>query len=299
VILSPSPPLSIGINAYVLSRLLRAKYIYNVQELYPDIAVNLGIVKNRRIIAWLSSIEHFIYDHAAAITTITNSIQNKVQLRVRDASRVHMIPNYVATDDVVHVARDNEFSRQYKITDHFVVTYAGNLGMPQNLWMLVDAAILLKDTEKVTFLIIGDGSEKEGLREAVKREKLSNIHIIDYQPMSIMPCIYASSDVFYVGQMPHAHSDGIPSKIYRIFGNKKPVLAVTPAESDLADCVRRACGGVVVSKNEARTFADAVLSLKGAPSEVQAYGMNGFSFVQQYSRSSVSRKYDELIRSIC
>jgi len=269
VILSPSPPLSIGINAYVLSRLRRAVYIYNVQELYPDIAVNLGMVKNKRFIAALSRIERFIYDHAAAVTAITPSIRDKVCGRIKESSRVHLIPNYVADSDVAEADRDNAFARQHGITGCFVVTYAGNLGVPQNLQMLLDAAILLRDVEKVVFLIIGDGSEKERLRAAAERERLANMRIIDYQPISVMPCIYAASDLFYVGQMPDAHSDGIPSKIYRIFGNKKPVLAVTPAESDLAGCVKQARGGVVVSTNDPQDVVNAVLALKDAPSEVR------------------------------
>jgi colanic acid biosynthesis glycosyl transferase WcaI len=298
VILSPSPPLSIGINAYVLSRLLGAKYIYNVQELYPDIAVNLGVVRNRRLISWLSAIERFIYNHAAAVTTITDSIQEKVRQRIRDAGRVRMIPNYVADEDTVVMARDNPFARQYALLERFVVTYAGNLGLPQNLWLMFEAAVLLRDVPGIAFMIIGEGTAKAGLRAAVERERLTNIHVVDYQPIAAMPGIYAASDVFFVGQMPDAHTDGIPSKIYRIFGNRKPVLAVTPTESDLAQCVRTAGGGVVVSENTARALADAVLSLRASPSQCQAHGQNGYTYAQQFSRGNVSRLYDDLIREL-
>jgi len=299
VILTPSPPLSMGINAYILARLLRTKYIYNVQELYPDIAVNLGIVKSRRLIACLSTVERFIYNHAAAVTTITDSIQEKVKSRIRDNSLVYMIPNFVDEANVVSVERDNDFSRRYNIRSQFVVTYAGNLGAPQNLWMMVHAAILLRKIDEIVFLIIGDGTEKTELINTIRHEKLSNILVIDYQPMAMMPYIYAASDVFFVGQIPSAHSDGIPSKIYRIFGNKKPILAVTTSDSDLAKCVKSASGGVVVSDNSPNTFAEAILSLKESPKAVHDYGLNGYRYVQEFSKNNISRKYEQLIVSIC
>ena len=295
VILAPSPPLSIGINAWLLARLRGSRYIYNVQELYPDIAVNLGVVRRRWVIAWLSRIERFIYNHAAAVTTITDSIQNKVRQRIKDPDRVHMIPNFVAEEDVAGVERDNSFSRQYRIADHFVITYAGNLGLPQNLWLLIEAAKLLREEPKITFMLIGDGTEKERLRAAVKRDELANVHVVDYQPINVMPCIYAASDLFFVGQMPDAHTDGIPSKVYRIFGNRKPVLAVTPAESDLARCVQVAQGGVVVSEDSPRALADAILALRASPERCLAHGERGYAYAQQFSRSNVGGRYDALI----
>jgi colanic acid biosynthesis glycosyl transferase WcaI len=299
VILAPSPPLSIGLNAYVLAGLLRAKYIYNVQELYPDIAVNLGIIKNKRLITWLSSVERFIYNHAASVTTITDSIQAKVVARSKDKSLVRMIPNFVDFSEIIEIPRNNMFSQSHQIKDHFVVTYAGNLGVPQNLWLLVEVASQLKDVPKITFLIIGDGTEKEGLAKAILEKKLTNIHVIDYQPMSMMPSIYAASDVFYVGQIADAHSDGIPSKIYRIFGNKKPILAVTTDGSDLANCIRSAEAGVVVSDNRPKSVAAAVLSLKDSPVIINEYGLKGFTFSQNYTREKVCHEYDSLIRSVC
>lgn len=299
IILVPSPPLSMGLNAYALGRLLGAKYIYNVQELYPDIAINLGVVRNRCFIRALSAVERFIYNHAVAVTTITDSIDAKVRQRCRQPLAVHMVPNFVDLDEIADVERDNAFSRMYHIADCFVVTYAGNLGVPQNLMLLVEAAVLLRDRKNIAFMIVGDGSEKNRLRAAVQDNGLSNIHVVDYQPISMMPSIYAASDIFYVGQQPEAHTDGIPSKIYRIFGNKKPILAVTAGDSDLANCVRQANGGVVVTNNDPQALAAAVVALCEAPEKAEKYGSDGYAYVRKFSRTSVSQSYDQLIRACC
>lgn len=300
VLLVPSPPLSIGINAYVIACLTRSEYIYNVQELYPDIAVNLAVIKNKRLIRVLSAIERFIYNRAAAVTSITESIQKKVAARIKDPNKAWLIPNFVNFSDVVDAPRINTFSKHYQIEDHFVVTYAGNLGIPQNLSILVEAGKLLQKQAGVSFLIIGDGTEKADLKQRVKCDNLTNVHVIDYQSYSMMPLIYAATDVFYVGQSLSAYSDGIPSKIYRIMANKKPILAVTTPDSDLANCLKMSGGGVVVSSNDPMDLANTILDLKAGKIDLHKQGITAAEYVTQaFERGSVSRQYDRLIQSIC
>jgi colanic acid biosynthesis glycosyl transferase WcaI len=300
VILVPSPPLSIGINACVIAWLTRSRYIYNVQELYPDIAVNLGVIKHKGLIRLLAAVERFIYNRSAAVTAITESIQNKVVARIRDPQKARLIPNYVDFADVVEAPRINAFSQQYQIEKQFVVTYAGNLGIPQNLAILVEAGKLLSGQDGISILIIGDGTEKGDLRQRVNRDAITNVQVIDYQSYSMMPLIYAATDVFYVGQNLDAHSDGIPSKSYRIMANKKPIVAVTTPDSDLAQCLRTSGGGVVVASNDPADLATAILAMKASGIDLKKQGKKAFEYVTQaFERSHVSRQYDQLIQSIC
>lgn len=299
VVIAPSPPLSIGLNAYAIARIIRAPYIYNVQELYPDIAINLGVIKNKFLIHLLAGMEKFIYNQAGAVTTITQSIYQKVVSRIRDASKVHLIPNYVDFSHVESRNRINDFSVQYHIENNFVVTYAGNMGIPQNLWILVEAAKLLKNEHDISILFIGDGSEKAKLNKVVERDQLVNVRVIDYQPYDRMPSIYAASDLFYVGQSLEAHSDGIPSKIYRIMANNKPILAVTQPDSDLALSLNAAGAGTVISSNDPAELAKVILDLKSRPEHLRCQGMKAHEFVaKSFERSLVSRQYDQLIRSL-
>jgi colanic acid biosynthesis glycosyl transferase WcaI len=300
VILVPSPPLSIGINAYLIARLTGSKYIYNVQELYPDIAVNLGVIKHKGLIRWLSSVESFIYNRAAAVTSITESIQNKVAARMKDPKKAWLIPNFVDFSDITEAPRVNTFSQHYQIERRFVVTYAGNLGMPQNVSILVEAGKLLQAEKGIAILIIGDGTEKEALKRCVEREKMTNVYVIDYQSYSMMPFIYATTDVFYVGQTLDAHSDGIPSKTYRIMANKKPILAVTTPTSDLARCLHDSGAGKVVASENPLDLADAILEMKALGQELQQYEQRAHQYVvESFERKTVSLQYDQLIRTVC
>lgn len=299
VILVPSPPLSIGINACLIAWLTRSAYIYNVQELYPDIAVNLGVVRQKGAIRFLSAVERFIYNHAAAVTSITESIHAKVQERVRDRSKAWLIPNFVDLSDVVPAPRANAFSLQHRIERDFVVTYAGNLGVPQNLSVLVSAAERLRGEAGLTILIVGDGTEKEALRQQAQRAGLDNVRVVDYQPLSVMPDIYASSDVFFVGQTLGAHTDGIPSKIYRIMANGKPVLAVTPPSSDLAACLEASGAGTVITSGGADELAQAVRRLRANPELLGQQGRRARDYVMRaFTREAVSRQYDERVRAV-
>ena len=112
VVIAPSPPLTIGLNAWLIAAVRKAKYIYNVQEIYPDIAINLGIMKNRLSIRFFSWLERFIYRKAACVTSITPGMCEKISRRT-DPKKVRLVPNFVDLSDVPVVSRDNDFSREY------------------------------------------------------------------------------------------------------------------------------------------------------------------------------------------
>ena len=292
VIIAPSPPLTIGLNAWAIAWMRGAGYIYNVQEIYPDIAVNLGIMKNKWIIRFFKWIEKFIYRKASGITSITPAMCAKISERT-DKAKVRLIPNFVDLSDVMEVNRDNDFAKAHGLLDKFVMTYAGNMGVPQKLGVMVELA---RRIPELTVLFVGGGGDAVRLKESV--EGLSNVVFVDYQPISIMPQIYAASDIFYVGQDPQACSDGIPSKIYRILGYKKPLVVMTRSDSDLAEFVRESKSGLILSE-DIEAAGKAVKRLMDIPSELKIFGESGYSYVKTaFARSVVSGKYDDFCRDL-
>lgn len=288
VIIAPSPPLTIGLSAWAIALLRRAKYIYNVQEIYPDIAVNLGMMKNPRIINFFKAMERFIYKKSNAVTSITPAMCDKIKERVAP-EKVYHIPNFVDLSDVKIVKRDNEFAQTYDLQNRFVVTYAGNMGVPQNLGVLIELA---KELPDLTVLFVGDGGDAARLRQIAKG--VPNVRFVPYQPLSRMPEIYACSDLFYVGQDPKACSDGIPSKIYRILGYKKPLLVLTAPNSDLAQFVATAKSGILL--NEEMTQATQQLrSLMNHPETLKAMGEEGYHYVSSvFARPIIGQQYETL-----
>ena len=292
VVIAPSPPLTIGLNAWAISVFRRAKYIYNVQEIYPDIAINLGIMKNSLSIRFFSWLERFTYRKAACVTSITPGMCAKIASRT-DPAKVSLVPNFVDLSDVSVVGRDNDFSREHGLLGKFVLAYAGNMGVPQKLGVMVELA---RKIPELIVLFVGGGGDAARLRE--QAEGLENVKFVDYQPICRMPEIYAASDLFYVGQDPQACSDGIPSKIYRILGYRKPLLVMTRPDSDLAKFVQDSGGGVQISEDIA-SAVPVVRSLMKDVAKLKSLGESGRFYVERsFSRVAISNQYDSICREV-
>jgi len=292
VVIAPSPPLTIGINAWAIAVVRGARYVYNVQEIYPDIAVNLGMMRNRRVIGFFSWLERFTYRKAAVVTSITRAMCAKIAQRT-DPGKVRLVPNFVDLTDVVEAPRENAFAREQGLGGRFVMTYAGNMGVPQKLGVMVELA---RRIPELTVLLIGGGGDAVRLRE--QAAGLGNVRFVDYQPISRMPEIYAASDLFYVGQDPKACADGIPSKIYRILGYRKPLLVMTSPDSDLAAFVRESGSGLLIGEDYGKG-AEAVRALMRDSARLSAFGESGYRFVREsFARSVVSGQYDAICREL-
>lgn len=296
VILAPSPPLTIGINAWILGACFKAPFIYNIQEIYPDVAVNLGVLKNRLLINFFRILEKFVYAKADVLTVISEGMASRVCARVVSREKVRMIPNFVDTEDFHPLPKKNDFSVFHRLQDKFVVSYAGNMGKPQRLEILLAAADLLRNEAGIHFLMMGDGSERASLIELAERLQLMNITFLSYQPYSLMAKAYASADVSFVSQAAGTSNDGIPSKVYRIMACARPVIACTDEESDLARLVIKTNGGAVVPPSNAKALADTILTAFQQYDSWVAKGLDSrSSILQEYSRSAVTEKYHALV----
>lgn len=296
LILCPSPPPTIALSAWLLGLWHRAPFLYVVQEVYPDVAINLGMLKNRLLIRACYALEQFIYKRAAGISVISPRMQTCLQRKGVPEDKLAMIPNFVDVADFKPLEKDNEFARQHGLRGKFLVCYAGNMGKPQHLETLVHAAARLRDRVEVHFLLMGDGSEAGALRNLAQSFQLTNLTFLSYQPYSVMPQAYAAADVSFVPQAIGTSADGIPSKIYRIMAAGRPVIAVTDQDSDLAEMVSEAKCGYVITSHDPETLAQAITAAASDPDAWRQLGANGRRHVlQHYERSSIAEQYNTLI----
>lgn len=297
VIVTPSPPLTMGVVAWLLGLRHRAPFVYNVQEIYPDIAINLGAVRNRLAIRLLYRLERFVYARASAITVIADRMRRRLIDKGVEASRVTVVPNFVDLDMLKAVPRPNSFTREYGLDDLFVVSYAGNMGPAQGLESLLDAARLLSDEPSTLIVLIGGGTLSERLAARIRDERLANARLIGHQPFSRVPEIYGASDLSVVMQAASTGSDAVPSKVYRIMACGGAILAATEADSDLARLVHVAGCGLVIPQSDPGLIADAIRSAHRDRSALRAMGESGRRHVvEHYSRAHVTARYDELLR---
>jgi len=299
IIIAPSPPLTIGLCAWLLGVLHRVPFIYNVQEIYPDIAIRLGAVRNRWIIAFLYRLEKFVYSKSSKVTVIASRMREQLLEKGVSNDKVCIIPNFVDVSDLVPLPKDNDFSRQYKLQDKFVVSYAGNMGPAQGLENIIDAAKILRDEEGIRFLIMGDGILRESLRRRIEMYGINNVVFLSYQPFSLMGQAYAASDLCLVPQAVETGFEAVPSKVYRIMACARPVLAITDQHSDLARLVYEASCGKFVEPGSSDALADMIISAFKNQSEWKKMGSAGREHVvQNYSRETVTNQYHVLIENL-
>jgi colanic acid biosynthesis glycosyl transferase WcaI len=297
VIVTPSPPLTVGVCAWLLGLCYRAPYVYVVQELYPDIAISLGALKNRSVISVLFALERFVYSRARFITAIAPRMRQRILDKRVPPDKVRLIPNFVDAGQMTPLSKTNAFSRAHGLDQSFVVTYAGNMGPAQGLETVIDAAGLLSGESMLRFLLVGEGSLYETLAEMVRDRGLQNVLMLPHQPYAAVPEIYAASDLCVVPLVPHAGSDAVPSKIYRIMACARAVLACADSESDLAELVRVANCGTVVPPGSPEDLAHAIADAMRHRSRCAAMGEAGRTHVlAHYSRAAVSARYEALIR---
>lgn len=299
VLFVPSPPLTNGVAGFVLSRLRRMPFIYNVQDIYPDVAVRLGVLKSRRVIRLFERMEGFVYRKASAISVISESFRRNLGAKGVPDGKLRVIPNFVDSDFVTPLPRLNAFSKEQGLDDHFVALFSGNVGMSQGLDTVLEAAQRLADTPDILFLIVGNGTTKPGLIERAATMGLQNVRFLPFQPYERVPELYATADVCLIPLRRGLSEDSVPSKLFTIMGSARPVVAAVDRESDTAEVVTRAGCGDCVEPEDACQMAEAILRFYRDRARGQALGAQGREFVlAHYTREQVAKQYAALFAEV-
>jgi colanic acid biosynthesis glycosyl transferase WcaI len=299
VILTPSPPLTIGLSASIISRVKRIPYVYNVQDIYPDVVVKLGILRNPLVIAFSRWLERFVYTGARHITVLSEGFRANLLRKGLPPEKLTVIPNFVDMDFIRPLSRDNGFRHRFGLDGRFVVLYAGNLGHSQNLGDVLECAALLQDQDHIAFVIVGNGSRKPYLEARARQMGLSNVHFIPFQPREDVPDIYAAADVSLITLRKSIALDSVPSKAYTIMASGRPILAAVDPGSDAWNLVEQAQCGLCVEPENPQTLAEAIRALYADPALRERLGRNGRKHVvQYYTRQAVAKQYHELLTSI-
>lgn len=318
IVYVPSPPITLGLAGWLLSLLKGAKFIYDVRELWPDVPVRLGLLKNKWAIRLVYAVEHFVYNRTAAITTIARSFIDNLVRRGVPREKLFFTPNFVDVDLVAPRPKDNDFAREHGLVDKFVVFYAGNIGLTQGLdVLLVEVGKLLErqglrtknqesspkylglSTQSAIIVVIGDGAGRAKLEQAVRESGLSNIMCLPFQPFSRVPDTYATADVC-ISPMKFGFSyDTVPSKIYTAMSAARPVVSACEADTESAHLLCEADAGIIVSPESAAEMADAIQQLRHSPELARRLGANARAWVvAHYSKTAVVAEYDRVMRLV-
>lgn len=298
VIISPSPPLTIGVINLWLAKIKGCKVVYNVQEIYPDILNK----KEGLIVSVLSKMERYVYRCSTAVTTIDQVFYNTIVGRFQDKSRLHIIPNFVDTD--LYNPSNGDISlldrNLFPQTSSLKVLYAGNIGYAQDWKPLISIAEKLQDAS-IEFFVIGEGAMKAYIQSEIDKLNLKNIHLLPYQPRDLMPSILAYSDLQFIFMTPEMEMQGFPSKVYTIMACAKPLLVCSGKQTPIVNFLEKYdCAKLITEKDYERKVDEMVAWLKSiSKSELIAMGKKGVDVINRYySKNVVTQQYVDLVNSL-
>jgi colanic acid biosynthesis glycosyl transferase WcaI len=299
VILAPSPPLTIGISAWLLGLLRSVPFVYNVQEILPDVAVSLGVLRNTIIIKAMVYLEGFIYARARIVVVISEWFRRRLLTKGVSPGKLRVISNFVDTEFIKPGERLNDFAKQQRLESRFVVLYAGNIGLTQNFENILSASQHLRHLQDLLFLVVGDGARRAWLEGQLSRGDYPNVKMLPYQPKSAVPSIYASSDVCLVPLKGGTAQETFPSKIYTIMAAGRAAITAADMDSELTWVIKESGCGWAVPPDEDVALADAIERAYHQRAQLQLMGQQGRKYVTEHnSRQVIAHQYDELIREV-
>lgn len=298
VILSPSPPLTIGRLNNWLGKLKGCNVVYNVQEIYPDI---LNKPETSLVHRYLRCMERKVYNQSDAVTTIDQIFYNTIVDRFEDRSKLHIIPNFVDTDLYKSGVSTAELDVSlFPENDNIKLLYAGNIGWAQDWKPLVKLAEKTRNLP-VEYFLIGMGKMRSWVEEQKQTLGLDKLHILDYQPRHLMPAILAYSDLQYIFMTPESEGMGFPSKVYTIMACGRPLLVCSGENTPIVNFLKPiGCAKLITDHDLDRKTDEMTQWLAGMTREkLREMGAKGEAIVKaEYAKEIVTNKYVGLVNSL-
>ena len=298
VVFVESPPLFVGVVGYLLSKLKSAKFVLNISDLWPESAVALGVLRNQRLIRWVTKMEEWLYRGANLVTGQTQGIVSSIQRRSPNTP-VHLLTNGVSPEFLAAAAEAStnreRVRSEFGVAGKFVVGFAGLHGLVYGLDAVLRAASLLAEHNEIHFLLIGDGPEKQRLQEEARRLGLVNVSFYATLPVERMPEIFTAMDVVLIALRGHDLFKGtLPSKLFEAMGAAVPVVAALKGEAqriiEAANC------GVCVEPDDVFAIAQAILTLFRDPALQRKLGDSGRTYVlDHYNRKDIAERFETLL----
>lgn len=301
VMIVSSPPLSVGIPAYLLSRLKRVPLIFEVRDLWPESAIETGILKNKFIIKRAYKFESFIYKKAKLINVLTPSFLETLHTRKKiPENKLIMIPNaadFSMSDDLLLNFDRSTLRKKLGVDDKLVVIYIGAHGVANHLIQIIETCEILKN-EPVHFLLVGDGMQKKYLAEEAGRRKLNNLTFIDsVSKEEALKYIIAADVGTSVLKKTDTFKTVYSNKTFDYMSCRKPILMAIDGIS--RKLIEEADAGLFVEPENPNDFAAKVRTYLAHPELIEKHGENGYAYAKKhFDREHLAEEYLDHIQHL-
>ncbi|WP_417558994.1 glycosyltransferase family 4 protein [Mesoflavibacter zeaxanthinifaciens] len=298
VILVTSPPLFVGMTAYLLSKFKRVPFVFEVRDLWPESAIDTGVLANKLIIKVAYWFEKFLYKHAKFINVLTPAFKEKLIEKGISAEKIKFIPNAAdfTLSEKLSDFDGQAFKKELGIENRFVITYVGAHGVANHLIQLLDAAEYLRDTN-ITFQLIGSGMQKSMLQDETKKRGLEQ-HIIFRDPVAkedVFKYILASDMGASVLKKVDTFKTIYSNKTFDYMSCKTPVLLAIDGVSK--DLIEKANCGIYVEPENAKEMVMKLIEIYNQPEKLTRMGNNGYVYAKiHFDRTKLATEYLEEIK---
>jgi glycosyltransferase involved in cell wall biosynthesis len=298
VIIVESPPLFNAIAGRMMAWLKRCPFIFTVSDLWPESAVQLGMLRNRILIKLAEWLEWSTYWKADAVWALTEGIRDTLLKGGLSPEQVFRLTNGVDTTKFRPLPK-TQACAELGWDDRFTVLYAGTHGIAQGLTSVLDAAEQIANHASIHFVLVGDGAVKEGLVADAQRRNLRNVTFLDPQPHDCMPLFLAGADVCLVPLRKLPLFEGaLPSKMYEAMACARPI--VLSVEGEARRMAEQEAGAAIhVEPENAGALATAILYLHEHSEVAELLGLRGRAFVEtHFDRNDLSGVLEERIAKL-
>ena len=299
VVVSLTDPPIVGLAALWTARRTGARFVFLCEDIFPEVASLLEDFHNGAVNGALDRINRYLLRHADGIVALGDRMRRRlVEEKGADPSRVHVIHNWADCDAIVPGPKDNPFSREHGLADRFVVMHSGNVGLSQNLDVLVEAADRLRSKERLTIVIVGDGAKRASLEAMVAARGLANVRFLPYQPKALLHNSFATADTFLVSLKAGIEGFIVPSKVYGILAAGRPYIAATDPSSEPAQIARESGCGLVAAPGDPAALAEAIATLHDDAAMTKDMGVRARLAARRYDRAGAVQAYHDLFERI-
>jgi len=300
-----STPPFISFSGLMLKVFKRSKVIYNVQDLFPDLAVELGKLKNKQFIEFLKKLSELIVRRVDKVVVVGEYMEKRIreELLRETSTDTHVVTIHNWADgDKIKVLREDEennfLKREWRLEGKFVVLYSGNIGYLHEFDTIISTAeyFAKEGPREIVFVFIGEGIKKSYIEEKIKEKGLYNILFFPYQSREMLTYSLGLADVSLVTLEKGFEGMVVPSKIYGILASGKPVIAIIGEESEITEIIRRGKCGEIIKIGDFKALSNAIINYYKNPQKCNEEGMNGRKYFEKnFERKIAIKKYIKVI----
>lgn len=297
-----TPPIQ-GLKMPLIKWLKRKPTIYNVQDIFPDSLVGTGLTHEGSLIWKIGRmVEKITYRYADKIIVISEDFKKNIMAKGVPEDKIVVVYNWVDQNKVVDVPREeNKLFEIYGLDrGKFYITYNGNIGLTQNMDMLLDVAKELQEEyEDIHFVLVGNGAYLDEVKRKVADQQLENVHLLPFQPYEDISHVFSLGDASLVISKPGVGANSVPSKTWSIMSASRPVLANFD-ENELKTIIENNHCGIFTKAGDKDAFKESILTLYNHRELCKEYGHNGRKFVlDNLTREVGTQKYVDVIKEVC